>query len=260
MNFFDATLLGILEGLTEFLPVSSTGHLILTSHLLHIPQTEFLKSFEIAIQLGSILAMVFFYFYKITDFKLYPKIIVAFLPTAIVGFTAYPFIKNILLESPLLVAIMLILGGVFLLFFSRTIENASSVWIDIRDVSYKNAFLIGCAQCVAMIPGVSRSAATILGGIAGGFDKRQATEFSFLLAIPTMLAATGYDLLKTSLVFTSEEWNILGVGFLVAFIIAFIAIKTFLELVKKFSFAWFGWYRIVLGVIFLLVFFVKGNI
>lgn len=176
------------------------------------------------------------------------------------GFTAYPFIKNILLESPLLVAIMLILGGVFLLFFSRTIENASSVWIDIRDVSYKNAFLIGCAQCVAMIPGVSRSAATILGGIAGGFDKRQATEFSFLLAIPTMLAATGYDLLKTSLVFTSEEWNILGVGFLVAFIIAFIAIKTFLELVKKFSFAWFGWYRIVLGVIFLLVFFVKGNI
>jgi len=256
MTFLDTIILGILEGLTEFLPVSSTGHLVLVSHFLDIPQTEFLKSFEIAIQLGSILAMVFFYFRQITNWKLYPKIITAFLPTAVIGFMAYGFIKSFLLESPLLVASMLILGGIVLLLLNSKIETTSFSVIDLESISYKNAFLIGLSQCFAMIPGVSRSAATILGGIFNGFDKRQATEFSFLLAIPTMLAATGYDLLKTSLDFSSEEWSFLGVGFLTAFLVALLAIKTFLEIVKHFSFAWFGWYRIALGLGFFFFFYI----
>ncbi len=257
MTIFDSIILGTLEGLTEFLPISSTGHLILTSHILNIPQTEFLKSFEIAIQLGSILAMVFFYVHKITDWKLYPKIIAAFLPTALVGLFAYGFIKSFLLESPLLVASMLILGGIILILLNKKIETTSSQVLDLNSISYKNAFFIGCAQCFAMIPGVSRSAATIIGGIFNGFDKKQATEFSFLLAIPTMVVATGYDLLKTfqaGIIFSSEEWKIFSVGFFIAFFVALITIKTFLEIVKNFSFAWFGWYRIALGVVFLVLF------
>jgi undecaprenyl-diphosphatase len=178
----------------------------------------------------------------------------AFLPTALVGFFAYGFIKSFLLESPQLVSAMLILGGVVFIVLNKKIETTLSKVVKLEDISYKNAFLIGCTQCLAMIPGVSRSGATILGGVFNGFDKKMATEFSFLLAIPTMLAATGYDLLKTSLEFTHEEWKILGVGFLVAFLVALLAIKTFLELLKRFPFSWFGWYRIALGIVFLIVF------
>lgn len=253
MTIFDSVILGVLEGLTEFLPISSTGHLVLTSHLLTIPQTDFFKSFEIAIQLGAILAMIFFYFHHITNWKLYPKIIIAFLPTAIVGFTFYGIIKSFL-ESPVLVAVMLILGGIILIFLNKKIENASSGIDAIENISYKNAFFIGCAQCLAMIPGVSRSATTIIGGVFNRLDKKMATEFSFLLAIPTMISATGYDLIKTSLVFSIDEWKLLTIGFTIAFIVALLAIKTFLEIVKNFSFAWFGYYRIAIGIICLIIF------
>lgn len=254
MNILHTIFLSIIEGLTEFLPVSSTGHLILISHLMNIPQTDFLKTFEIAIQLGSILAMVAVYYKKIVDFKLYPKIIVAFLPTAIFGLVLYKIIKEIFFESPLLVASMLILGGIILILLNKKIDDSQSSVAEIRDLSYKNVFLAGCFQVLAMVPGVSRSGAVIVGGVFNNMNKKMATDFAFLLAIPTMISATGYDLMKSSFTFSSEEIKLLVVGMMISFLVAFVVIKTFLDLVKRFSFAWFGWYRIILGVVFLLVF------
>jgi undecaprenyl-diphosphatase len=251
MDFLHIVLLSLVEGLTEFIPVSSTGHMILTASLFRIPKSEFLKSFEIAIQLGAIAAVLVLYYDRfIKSLDIYLKLGIAFIPTGIVGFLAYKTIKAVLF-NPYVVSISLIVGGIVMILVDRWVEKRESVWKSAEDISYKNAFFIGLIQCVSMIPGVSRAAATILGGVVNGFDKKQATEFSFLLAVPTMAAATGYDLLKNAKAFSADEFQALGLGLVLAFVSALLAIRVFIRLVERYGFAGFGWYRIVVGMLFL---------
>lgn len=253
LDLFSSIIIAIVEGLTEFLPVSSTGHMILTSSLLGLDNTEFLKTFEICIQLGAILAIVLLYAGRfLKSLEIYKKLIIAFIPTALVGFLAHDFIKAYLF-NPLVVAISLVIGGVVLIVVDKKMVAKKSNYKEAENIPLKNAFYIGLIQCISMIPGVSRAGATIVGGVFNGLNKKQATEFSFLLAVPTMLAATGYDLLKTSLEFTSQELTFLIVGFLVAFLFAWLAVKLFLKIVDKYGFSGFGWYRIVIGLIFIVL-------
>ncbi|MDZ7608762.1 MAG: undecaprenyl-diphosphate phosphatase [Cyclobacteriaceae bacterium] len=253
MTFFQSIILAIIEGITEFLPISSTGHMILASSIMHIQDDAFVKTFEISIQLGAILAIVIMYIKRfLQSITIYFKLGFAFLPTAIVGFTAYEYIKEYLFNSTV-VAISLIVGGIVLIFIDKKVENQKSQTVDLEDISYRRAFFIGLIQCLSMIPGVSRAAATIIGGVFNGLNKKQAMEFSFLLAVPTMCAATGYDLLKTPISFTSHELVLLGVGLVVAFITAWFAVKVFLKLVENYGFKYFGYYRIAIGIAFLLL-------
>jgi undecaprenyl-diphosphatase len=251
MNIIDSILLGILEGISEFLPISSTGHLILASRILGIPATEFLKSFEIAIQLGAILSVVALYYRKFLDLRIITRLIAAFAPTALIGLAAYPFLKRYLLENDVLVAYSLIIGGVLLVAFEYFHKETPEAAEDIRLISHKRVAVIGLFQAIAIIPGVSRSAATILGGLGLGFRRRMIAEFSFLLAVPTMAAATGLDLLRSAGGFTPGELLILAVGFTVSFIVALGSIFFLLEFIKKHTFIPFGIYRIILGLAFL---------
>ncbi len=253
MNTLQAIIIAIVEGITEFLPISSTGHMILASTLMGIHEDAFVKTFEISIQLGAILAIVLMYAKRfLKGLTIYYKLAIAFLPTAIIGFLAYDFIKTYLF-NPIVVAISLIVGGIFLILIDKKVLAAESKTDVLEKIDYKHAFFIGLIQCFAMIPGVSRAAATIIGGVFNGLDKKQATEFSFLLAVPTMFAATGYDLLKTPIVFTDEQLFLLGVGLIIAFLTAWLAVKVFLKLVEHYGFKYFGYYRILLGVVFLLL-------
>ena len=253
MTIFHALILGIVEGLTEFLPISSTGHMILTSSILRIPTTEFLKTFEIAIQIGAILAVLSLYFTKLIKTPhLWGKLIVAFIPTGIVGFLAYKTIKMYLF-NPLTVSISLIIGGIILIWLDTWTEKKST-YASIEKISYIDALKIGAIQCISMIPGTSRAAATIFGGVFVGFDRKQAAEFSFLLAIPTMAAATGYDLLKSGVAFSHSEWNLLGIGFVTALISAIFAVRWFIAFLTKHGFKFFGYYRIVIGLLFLVAY------
>lgn len=255
MNFLETIILGLVEGATEFLPVSSTGHLILSAYLMKLQNTEFLKTFEVVIQLGAILAIVWIYAKRfLSSLTIYFKLAVAFIPTGIIGFLAYKTIKTYLF-SPLVVAVSLILGGVILILLDRYVEKKETAWADVEDISYKNAFFIGLIQCFSMIPGVSRAAATIIGGAFNGFNKQQAAEFSFLLAVPTMLAASGYSLFKTEMIFSQDNMLMLLLGSLVAFASAWLAVKLFLHIISRFGFKHFGYYRIVIGVLFLILFF-----
>jgi len=250
MELFDALILGIVEGITEFLPVSSTGHLILASSLLGIKQTDVHKTFEVVIQLGSILAVIFAFKEKIFhSLELWKRLIVGFIPTAVLGFTLYKFIKS--LFAPETVAYMLVIGGVIFILVEFYYKEKDHHIGQVEQVSYKQAFLIGLFQSMAMIPGTSRSGATIIGGILIGLKRKTATEFSFLLAVPTMLAATAYDILKHHNEFDFSQVQALGIGFVTAFIVALAIIKWFLSFVKKHSFIPFGVYRIVVGLIFL---------
>jgi undecaprenyl-diphosphatase len=253
MTIIQAIIIAIVEGLTEFLPVSSTGHMILTSSILGVENNAFLKTFEISIQLGAILAIVIMYikrFFK--SFEIYIKLLAAFIPTALVGFLAYGFIKEYLF-NPMIVAVTLIVGGIILILINRKMVSQVSKYKEVEDVSVKNAFFIGLIQCISMIPGVSRAAATIVGGTFNGFNKKQAMEFSFLLAVPTMAAATGYDLLKTPVQFSHNDIVLLIVGLVTAFIVAWIAVKAFISFVEKHGFAFFGWYRIAIGILYLIL-------
>lgn len=251
MSIFQAIIIAIVEGLTEFLPVSSTGHMIITSSLMGIAKDDFTKLFEVAIQLGAILAVVVLYWKKFFDFsrwQFYIKLIIAVVPALLLGFL---FADNIdaLLESPLTVAITLLLGGIILLFVDRFFRNPG---IDEEDkIDNKKAFIIGIWQCLAMIPGVSRSAASIIGGMQQKLTRRLAAEFSFFLAVPTMCAATGYKLLKGYKTFTADHVKLLLIGNLVAFVVAILAIKFFISFLQKHGFRLFGWYRIVVGIILL---------
>ncbi len=252
MNYIQSVIIAIIEGLTEFLPISSTGHMILASAAMKIHENEFAKTFEIVIQLGAILAIAIMYMKRfLRGINIYLKLIVAFIPTAIVGFLAYDFIKTYLF-NPMVVSISLIIGGIILIIIDKKVENRKSEIKEVEDIPYKNAFYIGLIQCLSMIPGTSRAAATIIGGVFNRFDKKQATEFSFLLAVPTMFAAGGYDLLKTPIDFTREEIIMLISGLFFAFVSAWIAVKIFLRIVEKYGFQYFGYYRIALGVIFLI--------
>jgi undecaprenyl-diphosphatase len=250
MDFLHATLLGVVEGLTEFLPVSSTAHLIFTSAILHLPSTEFLKSFEIAIQLGAILAVLFLYWRRFfLDVDSFSRILAAFLPTAVVGFFLYTLFKGFLMDQLWLIVSALFLGGILLILFEMFHRERADAVDDLSRVSYLQCFLIGVFQSIAIIPGVSRAGATILGGLLLGLKRRTIVEFSFLLAVPTMVAATGYDLLKTGFLFSSEYAWLLGVGFLVSFVTALLAVKFFLRYIQHHSFVWFGVYRILVSLL-----------
>jgi undecaprenyl-diphosphatase len=253
MSIIQSIVLSIIEGLTEFLPISSTGHMILASSIMNIPEDAFVKTFEISIQIGAIFAIVLMYARRfLQGISIYLKLAVAFIPTGIIGFLAYPYIKAYLF-NPIVVTISLILGGIILILIDKKVVGQQSKTEVLENISYKNAFFIGLFQSVSMIPGVSRAAATIVGGIFNGLDKKQAIEFSFLLAVPTMFAATGYDLYKTSIAFTGHEIFLLGLGLIIAFITAWIAVKVFVRIVQNYGFKYFGYYRIIIGILFLLL-------
>ena len=253
MNIIQSIILSIIEGLTEFLPISSTGHMILASSIMNIPEDAFVKTFEISIQIGAIMAIVLLYAKRfLQGISIYLKLAIAFIPTGIIGFLAYPYIKTYLF-NPIIVSISLVLGGIVLILIDKKVVGQESKTAELENISYKNAFFIGLFQSISMIPGVSRAAATIVGGIFNGLDKKQAIEFSFLLAVPTMFAATGYDLYKTPIVFSGHEIFLLSLGLVVAFITAWIAVKVFVKIVQNYGFKYFGYYRIIIGIIFLLL-------
>ncbi|HEX2606256.1 MAG TPA: undecaprenyl-diphosphate phosphatase [Flavisolibacter sp.] len=268
MSIFEAVVIAIVEGLTEFLPISSTGHMIIASSFLGIGEDDFTKLFEVAIQLGAILAVVVLYWKKFFDFsrwQFYVKLIVGVIPALVLG---YLFSDKIdaLLESPTTVAITMLLGGIVLLFIDNYFKNPT-VTTD-QQISYPKAFIIGCWQVIAMIPGVSRSAASIIGGMQQKLTRNLAAEFSFFLAVPTMFAATAYSLVL-------KKWKGSGVerkgyelimenkqnlyafltGNVVAFVVALIAIRFFIQYLKKYGFRVFGIYRIIAGIILLVLIF-----
>lgn len=252
MNLFEAIVLAIIEGLTEFLPVSSTGHMIIGSSMMGIQADEFVKLFTITIQLGTILSVVVLYFKRFfKSFAFYFKLFAAFIPAVIFGLLFSDMIDS-MLESPMTVAIALIVGGIVLIFIDKWFSKAE---LDNSDrISYPSAFKIGLFQCLAMIPGVSRSAATIIGGMTQKLSRKAAAEFSFFLAVPTMFAATAkklYDFSKTAHTLSGEEINLLIVGNVVGFLVAMLAIKSFIGYLNKHGFRVFGWYRIIAGGIIL---------
>lgn len=254
MDILHAIILGIIEGLTEFLPVSSTGHLVLASDVLRIEQTEFVKSFEIAIQSGAILAVLALYWKKLfLDLKILKRVMVSFVPTAIIGIILYRTFKDVLLGNETIVVVSLVVVGAIIILFEVLVGDRRSSGSDISDMSYKKCFLVGVCQAVSIIPGVSRAGATIIGGMALGFKRETIVRFSFLLAIPTMISATGYDLVQSSPSFTADEFGILAVGFAVSFIVAILAIKVFLKFVQSNNLVSFGAYRIAIGIVFFLV-------
>lgn len=265
MDIFSSIIIAIVEGLTEFLPVSSTGHMIITEKLLGVPADDFVKAFTVIIQFGAILSVVCLYwrrFFRLNHtpapegasslrrflhkYDFYWKLLVAFIPAAVIGL-AFGDVVDSLLENVVVVAVMLILGGIFMLFCDKIFNHGS----DDTVLTEKRALRIGLFQCIAMIPGVSRSMATIVGGMSQKLTRRAAAEFSFFLAVPTMLAATGYEVLK---LFLSDKSAVLAnnvttliVGNVVAFVVALLAIKFFINFVTKYGFKAFGWYRIIVG-------------
>ncbi len=249
MSIWQAIILAIIEGITEFLPVSSTGHMIIASSFMGISHLEFTKMFTVNIQFGAILSVIVLYwkrFFQSTDF--YFKLFVAFLPAAFFGFLLNDIIDS-LLENVIVVAVSLLVGGIILLFIDRIANDDVSE----REISYFDALKIGFFQCIAMIPGVSRSASTIIGGMLQGLSRKQAAEFSFFLAVPTMAAAGAYKLLKTYDTIQAQDIKILLIGNVVAFIVAMMAIKFFISFLTKYGFKIFGYYRIVLGIILLVL-------
>ncbi|MBI2610345.1 undecaprenyl-diphosphate phosphatase [Candidatus Kaiserbacteria bacterium] len=249
MGILESFVLGIVEGATEFLPVSSTGHLILVSELLRIPESDFLKTFEIAIQLGAILSVAVLYWKSFLELEVLKRLVLGFIPTGIIGFAAYPFVKSYLLGSEVIVLWALLLGGIALIVF-ELIHKESDGAASPSEISYTQSFLIGLFQAIAIVPGVSRSAATIVGGLALGIRRVAIVEFSFLLAVPTMLAATGYDLLKNAGSLSSANVLSLAIGFVTSFVIALLTIKLFLAFVRTRSFIPFGIYRIFVAALF----------
>jgi undecaprenyl-diphosphatase len=245
-----ALILGIVEGITEFLPVSSTAHLILVGDLLHLGESEFLKSFEIIIQLGAILSVVVLYWSRFWNWEIFKKLVVAFIPTGIIGLAAYRIVKTYLLGNVMVVLAALFLGGIALLVFER-FKVHSDADPDFTEITYRRALLVGLFQAVAIIPGVSRSAATIVGGSLIGISKRTIVEFSFMLAVPTMLAASALELVKSHAALAGRL-DLLAIGFVVSFVTAILAIRSFLSYLKKRDFTAFGWYRIVIAVAFYL--------
>lgn len=261
MNTIEAIILAIIEGLTEFLPVSSTGHMIIASSLMGIQSDDFVKLFTVAIQLGTILSVFVLYFKRFfQSFDFYFKLLVAFVPAVIFGLLFSDKIDD-LLESPLAVAISLVIGGVILLYADRWFNKG--VIDDTNDISYPTALKIGLFQCIAMIPGVSRSGASIVGGMSQKLTRKAAAEFSFFLAVPTMFGATVkklYDFFKHSHTLTSEQINLLVIGNLVGFIVAIIAIRSFIGFLSKHGFKAFGVYRIIVGGIILALLLSGSNL
>jgi undecaprenyl-diphosphatase len=283
MTWIEVVIIAIVEGITEFLPISSTGHMVIAQSILGVEDSPFVKAFIVNIQFGAILSVVVLYWRKFVaeiDFKrishafknysvlrgifwselfqskiFYFKLLFAFLPAAVIGFLAGDYI-DMMLENVIVVAVSLFLGGIVLLFvdkwFNKPAEN--------QEIKFKNAFTIGLYQCIAMIPGVSRSAATIIGGMTQKLTRKNAAEFSFFLAVPTMFAASAYKLLKNYEVFTAENIHLLILGNVVAFIVALIAIKSFISYLTKYGFKAFGYYRIIVGAVIILMYFLGYNL
>ncbi|MDR0750195.1 MAG: undecaprenyl-diphosphate phosphatase [Tannerellaceae bacterium] len=275
MNTIEVIIIAIVEGLTEFLPVSSTGHMVITQHLLGVESTDFVKAFTVIIQFGAILSVVCLYWKrffhlnkgKVTGLKsilhkydFYWKLLVAFIPAAIIGFLCSDFIDD-MLENVWVVASMLIIGGIFMLFVDKLFNHPGKS----QDITEKKAFYIGLFQCIAMIPGVSRSMATIVGGMAQKLSRKTAAEFSFFLAVPTMFAATAYKMLKLFLEpggadVLNQNMPALVIGNVVAFIVAMLAIKFFIGYVTRYGFKVFGYYRIIVGGIILVLILTGHNL
>ncbi|MFA5418145.1 MAG: undecaprenyl-diphosphate phosphatase [Bacteroidales bacterium] len=252
MTWFEALILAIVEGITEFLPVSSTGHMILAEGIMGMKSNEFVQAFIINIQFGAILSVVVLYWKRFFQtMKFYYKLFVAFIPAAVFGLLLSDYI-DMLLESVYTVAVMLILGGIVLVFVDKWFNHES----DDQEITYPKALKIGLFQVIAMIPGVSRSAATIIGGMTQKLSRKEAAEFSFFLAVPTMFAASGYKLMKNYTAISVENIDILIFGNVVAFIVALIAIKSFITFLTKYGFKLFGYYRIVVGVVILVLYLV----
>jgi undecaprenyl-diphosphatase len=254
MSILESIIIAIVEGITEFLPVSSTGHMIIAQSLLGMESTEFVKAFTINIQFGAILSVIVLYwkrFFQTVDF--YIKLLIAFLPAAVIGFLASDYI-DAMLESVFVVALMLVIGGVLMLF----VDNWFNKPDEDQEMTWKRALKIGFFQCIAMIPGVSRSMATIVGGMTTKLSRKNAAEFSFFLAVPTMAAASGYKLLKlvsepAGVQLLTDNLTTLLIGNLVAFVVAMAAIKFFIGFLTKYGFKVFGYYRIIVGVVILVL-------
>ncbi len=249
MDYLTAIILAAIEGITEFLPVSSTGHTILAATLLGVQQTPFVKSFELALEFGSILAVVALYWRFFLIIEVLKRLVVAFIPTGIIGLLIYRFFKDVLFGNQQIVLWALLLGGIFLILFEWRYKEKSDIDA-IGKIPYKHCLLIGLFQAVSVIPGVSRSAPTIMGGLALGMKRQTIVLFSFLLAVPTMVAASGFDLLNSYSEFSSSQVNILLVGFVTSFLVALPAIKLFLNFIKKNNFIPFGIYRVILVALF----------
>lgn len=254
MDYVLAALLGVLEGLTEFIPVSSTGHLLLAGHFLGFDSTG--KTFEVVIQLGAVLALVFVYFAKLAwvlghmhrdaaALRFAASVLLAFIPAALIGVLAHDIIKTVLFETPKLIAVMLILGGVVLLFVDRAAPPAQ--FEDASALPLRKALAIGVIQCLAMVPGVSRSGATIVGARMLGVGRVAAAEFSFFLSLPTMAGAVAYDLFKSRDALDFSDLGQIGIGFFTAFVVAIIVVRWVLSFVGRNGFAIFGWWRIIVG-------------
>ncbi len=267
INFIQSLILGLVEGFTEFLPISSTAHLIIASNLMRLAQTDYTKTFAIAIQSGAILAVVVLYWKRFLDWQVLKRIIIAFIPTGVLGLLFYKLVKNYLLGNMNVVLWALGLGGIFLIIFeyifkskgshaaallSEGTSTSFSISDDIKNINTGSLLGIGLFQAMAMIPGVSRAAATIIGGMILGIKRATIVEFSFLLAVPTMLAATSLDLYKSYREFSSAQFSLLAMGFIASFVMAILSIRFLLGYIKKHTFTGFGIYRVILVAAILL--------
>lgn len=251
MTYLEALILAIIEGITEFLPISSTGHMVIASTFMGISNNALTKNFEIVIQLGAIVSVVVLYWRKfLTSFRFYLKLAFAFLPAAVAGFFLEDYI-DLLLENIWMVVASLILGGIILIFIDRWFRHAEGM--EEQEISWLQGFTIGCFQCIAMIPGVSRAAATIIGGMAVGLNRRTAAEFSFFLAVPTMIGASAKKMMDSYQTIHNHDIAILAFGSFVAFLVAMVAIRAFIGFLKQHGFTWFGYYRIVFGIAVALI-------
>ncbi|UCH13922.1 MAG: undecaprenyl-diphosphate phosphatase [Bacteroidales bacterium] len=250
MSWIEAVIISIVEGITEFLPISSTGHMIITEKILGIQATDFVNTFIVCIQFGAILSVIVLYWKRfIKSLVFYYKLFVAFIPAAIIGLIFGDYIDT-LLDNVIIVAISLVIGGIILIFVDDWFKNPAKK----QEVTYIKAFIIGCFQIIAMIPGVSRSAATIIGGLTQKLNRKNAAEFSFFLAVPTMFAASAYRLFKSYNHITNENLGILILGNIIAFFVAMLAIRSFVTYLTKHGFRIFGYYRIVVGLIIIILY------
>lgn len=264
MDYIKAVILAVIEGITEFLPISSTGHMILVEEHLHLGSADFAKAFIVMIQFPAILSVVVYFWKELWPFgrgadtkesiSLWLKTAVAFLPAAVLGVLLNDYIEA-MLENSITVALALVIGGIILIAIEH--RGIGGKLATVHELSFFTAFLIGCIQCLAMIPGTSRSAATIIGAMLLGASRAAAAEFSFFLAIPTMAGATAFTVLKSGISFSAHEWALLAVGSVISFLVAYGVIAFLMNFVRRHSFAGFGWYRIALGALVLLLFLVN---